>query len=294
MLLAVITMKDPVENPLGKQTQYDQGYDSKLLFPISRNDNRSTFMATENSVLPFFGYDFWNAYEVSWLNSKGKPEVAVAQFRFEIETSFIIESKSFKLYLNSLNQERFASIEVLKKVIVDDLSNCAGSPVQLNLVPVSEYSPTCFSNPAGYCLDQLDIEVDQYQTDPTLLAIEANNSDKKDQRPGQVTETLFSHLLRSNCPITGQPDWGTIQISYSGQKIDHANLLRYIISYRVHSGYHEQVTEQVFTDLISRCAPDKLEVQTWFVRRGGLDINCLRSTEGTAPLSELLPRACRQ
>lgn len=289
-------MKDSAENPLGKQTQYDQGYDPTLLFPISRTDSRSVFMEKGGSVLPFAGYDFWNAYEVSWLNRKGKPEVAVAQFRFEIETSFIIESKSFKLYLNSLNQECFESIEALKKVIVNDLSVCASSPVHLDLIPVSKYTPTCFSNPVGYCLDQLDIFVDQYQTDPTILTTEQNeaNSDVLQGNESQISETLFSHLLRSNCPITGQPDWGTIQISYQGEKIDHASLLRYIISYRVHSGYHEQITEQIFTDLISRCRPSQLTVQTWFVRRGGLDINCLRSTEKLAPFSELLPSLSRQ
>ncbi|MBL4584882.1 MAG: NADPH-dependent 7-cyano-7-deazaguanine reductase QueF [Pseudomonadales bacterium] len=279
-------MNDATENPLGKQVTYDQTYAPELLFSISRFDNRKSFMVDDNAALPFFGYDHWNAYEVSWLNQKGKPQVAIAQFRFEIETSFIIESKSFKLYLNSLNQKKFDSIDEVTKVIVGDLSTCAQSKVLLELTPVSQYALNCFSNPKGTCLDQLDIDVEQYQTDASLLQV--SNAETK-------TETLFSHLLRSNCPITGQPDWGTIQVVYQGQQIDHASLLRYIISYRVHSGYHEQVTEQVFTDLMAQCKPEQLEVQTWFVRRGGLDINCLRSTrQSVLDNDDPLARVSRQ
>ena len=282
-------MTDKTENPLGKQVTYNQRYAPDLLFPISRNDNRAAFLTNPQSALPFEGFDFWNAYEVSWLNSKGKPEVAIAQFRFEIGTSAIIESKSFKLYLNSLNQEKFDSIEQIQNVIVKDLSDCSGSPVQLRLTPISEYASTCFSNPDGICLDQLDVEIEQYHTDASLLQLAADTS------APIIDESVFSHLLRSNCPITGQPDWGTIQISYTGQKIDQASLLRYIISYRVHSGYHEQVTEQVFTDIMARCGPNKLTVQTWFVRRGGLDINCLRTTEEiTDGVHDSLARQSRQ
>ena len=284
-------MTDKTENPLGKQVTYDSQYAPELLFPISRDDNRAAFLPDEYSELPFVGYDFWNAYEVSWLNRKGKPQVAIAQFRFEIGTSAIVESKSFKLYLNSLNQEQYDSIEQVKSVIVDDLSRCSGSPVQLELTPIAEYTPSCFSNPTGSDLDQLDIEVDQYHTDASLLQLSIDEG--RTDEP--IEESVFSHLLRSNCPITGQPDWGSIQISYTGQKIDHASLLRYIISYRVHSGYHEQVTEQVFTDITARCNPQTLTVQTWFVRRGGLDINCLRTTnEAEKSKHQLLPRQSRQ
>ncbi|MBV1888627.1 MAG: NADPH-dependent 7-cyano-7-deazaguanine reductase QueF [Proteobacteria bacterium] len=280
-------MKESTENPLGKQVQYGHRYEPGLLYPISRFDSRQDFLNDERSALPFVGYDFWNAYEVSWLNLKGLPQVAVAQFRFEIDRSFIIESKSFKLYLNSLNQEKFPSLEVVREVIVQDLSNCCGSLVAVKLVPLATYKPTKFTSPNGFFLDDLDIEIQQYQTNPDLLAVNAE--------AGIVNEIVYSHLLRSNCPITGQPDWGTVQVSYEGAQMDHAGLLQYIVSYRIHSGYHEQVTEQIFTDLIAKCAPGKLEVQTWFVRRGGLDINCLRSTEKSAmKVRGLFPRTNRQ
>ena len=280
-------MTESSKNPLGKQVEYDQRYAPELLFPISRDDNRQAFLTNELSVLPFVGYDFWNAYEVSWLNLNGLPQVAVAQFRFEIDDSFIIESKSFKLYLNSLNQEKFASLEAVREVIIGDLSKCAASPVVLELIPAAEYTPVLHTNPDGFCLDALDIEIQQYQTNASLLSVSGEKA--------QTGEELYSHLLRSNCPITGQPDWGTVQVSYQGVPIDRASLLRYIVSYRVHSGYHEQVTEQIFTDLMAKCTPEKLKVQTWFVRRGGLDINCLRSTEKSAmKVDGLLARTNRQ
>ncbi|CAM5217998.1 NADPH-dependent 7-cyano-7-deazaguanine reductase QueF [Alishewanella longhuensis] len=263
------------ELSLGKITDYIDHYTPSLLQAVPRSLGRQSIGLTE-SELPFVGQDIWHGYELSWLNAKGKPMVALATFVVPYNSPNLIESKSFKLYLNSFNQSRFADLGQVYQALQQDLSNCAGKTVQVSLHNVSEimtFQPTWIP---GVCLDELDISVEQYQYDPSLLAMAPNR--------GKVEEKLHSHLLKSNCLITSQPDWASVFIHYRGAAISHEALLKYLISFRSHNEFHEQCIERIFIDIWQAAKPEFLAVYARYTRRGGLDINPLRSSEPyTAP-----------
>lgn len=258
------------ESLLGKKTDYIVQYTPDLLYPISRQASRDQLGIS--NPLPFQGADIWNGFELSWLNGKGKPMVAVAEFLFPCTSPHLIESKSFKLYLNSFNQSIFLNVDDVLMTLRNDLSRAAGEEICVKLIPVSDYKPV-FSPLEGYCLDGLDITCDRYEVTPDFLQVGKQ----------YVEEILYSHLLKSNCPVTGQPDWASVQIRYTGRKIDHEGLLKYWISFRNHNEFHEQCVEQIFMDVMMRCQPEKLTVHARYTRRGGLDINPYRSTEEGLP-----------
>ncbi|MGO2149339.1 NADPH-dependent 7-cyano-7-deazaguanine reductase QueF [Halomonas sp.] len=266
--------------PLGRESAYPELYDAALLFPIPRAANRAP-LGIEEGKLPFVGEDEWHAFEVSWLNARGKPIVAVARFRLPAESPSLIESKSWKLYLNSFNQTRMESREEVIETLQRDLSAVAGAPVSVELLGVEDAELAPQPLP-GDCLDELDIEVSDYTPSAAHLAV----SDEV------VEETLHSHLLKSNCPVTGQPDWGSVMIRYKGPKLDREGLLRYLIGYRQHQDFHEHCVEHIFTDLMQHAQPTELLVLARYVRRGGLDISPWRATPGLTPPSPL--RLARQ
>ncbi|GAA0838623.1 MAG: NADPH-dependent 7-cyano-7-deazaguanine reductase QueF [Cupriavidus sp.] len=263
----------PEHSPLGKASAYKTEYDPTLLFPIPRQAKRTEIGLDEGKALPFFGVDIWNAYEVSWLNLKGKPQVALATFIIPADTPNIVESKSFKLYLNSFNQTKLASAEALQQMLQRDVSAATGGTVQVRLVTEADLGTQKMGELDGLLLDRLDIETDIYEPDPTLL--------KADQEESPVEESLVSHLLKSNCLVTGQPDWGSVQIRYVGAPIDQEGLLKYLISFRNHNEFHEQCVERIFTDVMRMCKPVKLAVYARYTRRGGLDINPFRTNFNT-------------
>jgi 7-cyano-7-deazaguanine reductase len=264
-------------SPLGQETAYVNQYDPALLYPIRRDLNWEA-KGIKRGSLPFRGLDIWNAYEVSWLDAGGKPVVRLAEFRIPASSDCIIESKSFKLYLNSFNLSRFAQESEVRERMQSDLSSAAGAPVQVRLIPLTQ--PVEVSQLKGRCLDDLPLQVEHYSPAPELL-----------NASGAVTEeTLVSHLLKSNCPVTGQPDWASVQIRYKGAQIDHKGLLAYLISYREHGDFHEQCVENIFMDIWQRCRPQKLSVYARYVRRGGLDINPYRSSINDEPQNLRLSR----
>ena len=264
----------PQDSPLGKASAYVEQYDASLLFPIARAPQRQTLGA--GAQPPFFGADLWTAYELSWLNLRGKPQVAIAHVMVPCESTHIVESKSFKLYLNSFNGSRFADEAEVRQRLQADLSAALwqGGPVQasasVRLVLPADFEREPMHELDGLSLDRLDVDCDRYQPAPDLL------SAAFDEQP--VEETLTSQLLKSNCPVTGQPDWGSVQIRYVGPQIDQAGLLRYIISFRGHNDFHEHCAERMFTDIWQRCRPTKLTVYARYTRRGGLDINPWRTS----------------
>ena len=254
--------------PLGKATPYKAEYDSQLLCPFPRQVKRDELGLC--GELPFSGYDIWNGFELSWLNSKGKPVVAMGEFQFPCESTNLIESKSFKLYLNSFNQTRFDDFPQVQQRMADDLSAVAGAAVTVQLHGSSEFGNETLRELPGVCIDDLDIEVNEYAFNADLL-LDAADSDQI------VDETLHSHLLKSNCLVTNQPDWGSVLIHYRGGKINQEALLRYLISFRQHNEFHEQCVERIFIDLMRYCQPKDLTVYARYTRRGGLDINPFRS-----------------
>lgn len=257
--------------PLGKVVDYPSTYAPQLLFAISRDDGRAEldFESGALNVLPFAGEDLWTAYEISGCDMKGKPWVAVGEFSLPCESPSIIESKSLKLYLNSLNQHRFDSLQKARQIIADDLSRVAGATVAVELYTIDDYARKGLTVFSGQCLDELDVDCAVYQPDADLLGC----SGAADER---VDETLYSHLMKSNCPVTGQPDWATIYVCYSGRPICNTSLLRYLVSYREHQGFHEHCVERVFLDILKHCQPSSLVVSARYTRRGGLDINPTR------------------
>ena len=260
------------DTPLGKTVDYPSVYAPELLFAIPRSAGRAELgiESEATNLLPFSGEDLWTAYEISWCNAQGKPLVAVGEFVLPCESPFIVESKSLKLYLNSLNQHRFTSFEDVTKTITDELSRVAGAPVAVQLYSIDDYARKGLTVFDGQCLDALDVDCSVYQPDVELLAL----SGEPDER---VDEAVYSHLMKSNCPVTGQPDWATIYVRYSGRPICHRSLLRYIVSYREHQGFHEHCVESVFLDILKHCQPSSLVVSARYTRRGGLDINPTRS-----------------
>lgn len=264
-------LKAPMQaelSPLGRQTAYIEQYDASLLFPIPRIGKREEIGVP--ATLPFFGSDFWNAYELSWLNLRGKPQIALAVLTFPADSPNIVESKSLKLYLNSYNQTLLDGIDTLKAQLQQDLSQAVGANVSVRLISPDAFGQLKLAELDGYCIDALDIEVDHYQPAPTLLKLKSP--------VGVVEETLVSNLLKSNCLVTGQPDWASVQIHYRGQAIDHEGLLRYLISFRQHNEFHEQCVERIFMDITRQCAPQALSVYARYTRRGGLDINPFRTS----------------
>jgi 7-cyano-7-deazaguanine reductase len=257
----------PPDTALGKQVIYRDTYAPELLFPISRQGKRCELGLRADS-LPFTGEDVWNAYELSWLDLRGKPVVALARFRVPASSPNLIESKSLKLYLNAFNQERMSGADAVCTVIEKDLSAAAGEAVRVEILPLNVRPERRFADPTGFCLDDLDIDIDTYRLCPDVLRAGGE----------RVTETLYSHLLKSNCPVTGQPDWGMLAVRYTGPAIDRAGLLRYIVSFRQHDEFHEQCVERVFCDILRRCGPTDLAVWARYTRRGGLDINPFRTT----------------
>ena len=259
---------------LGQQSAYPTHYDPNLLFPIARAKNRASLGVNNISSPPFFGVDLWNAYELAWLNLKGKPQIALAEFIIPADSPNMIESKSFKLYLNSLNQHCFANFTAVKTCLQHDLSQVLGAGLQVRLVQPCEITSNKKMAPieelGGQLLDRLDIEVNSHQnSDPLLL--------KADHTSAPITQTLVSHLLKSNCPVTGQPDWASVQIQYQGRPIDEEGLLRYLIGFRQLGEFHEHCVEKIFCDIKIQCQPEKLSVYARYTRRGGLDINPFRT-----------------
>ncbi|MCX7512585.1 NADPH-dependent 7-cyano-7-deazaguanine reductase QueF [Frateuria sp. STR12] len=274
-------MSTPEHSPLGKATAYADRYDPSLLFPIPREHKRVEIGVID--PLPFTGVDIWNAYELSWLDARGKPQVALGEFRVPADSPNIIESKSFKLYLNGFSQEKIDT-PVLVDTLARDLSAAAGAPVEVTLSGPCAQTHAITDLP-GELLDDQPLEIDDYGP-PKADYLSANH----DAEP--VEDILLSHLLRSNCPVTGQPDWGSVQIAYRGAPIDRAGLLRYLVSFRTHNEFHEQCVERIFVDLMARCAPMQLTVYARYTRRGGLDINPFRSTDPQAVPGN--PRGARQ
>ena len=266
-------MKPDFDNrvPLGKEVRHSPHYNPGHLYPVSRLAGRKEIGL--GVTPPFVGADIWNAYEISWLNPKGKPEIAIGKFAFPCSTTNLIESKSLKLFLNSLNLSRFDSIEIVRTTLERDLAEIARGSVAVALIPPALFCEAALGDPPGRCLDDLDIEINRYRVDPGALC----TTDEL------IEETVFSNLLRTNCPVTGQPDWATVVIGYAGRRIGSEGLLKYLVSYRKHTGFHENCVERIFTDIAAHCAPDKLLVQARFTRRGGLDINPWRANYDAAP-----------
>lgn len=267
-------MQHPAEHsPLGKSSAYVASYSPELLFPIARAAKWAE-LGLAAGTLPYQGVDIWNCYELSWLLPSGKPVVAIGEFVIPADSPNIIESKSFKLYLNSLNQSVFDSREALAEVMVRDLSAVAGAPVTVRLRSLEEVAGEGIAKPEGECIDGLDVAIEHYDGPRAdLLRCDADRV---------VEECLYSQLLKSNCPVTGQPDWGTLVVDYRGPALERASLLAYVVSFRQHADFHEQCVERIFLDLQRLLQPARLTVHARYLRRGGLDINPWRSSEAVA------------
>ena len=252
--------------PLGNKTMHSRTYNPAHLFPVERAPARQGINICH--PLPFHGWDRWNAYEISWLDLKGKPRVAMGEFIFPCDTPNIVESKSLKLYLNSFNLSGFGSPDQVIALMQKDLSACAGGEVSIALHPSPAFGSAGIRTPCGQCIDHLEVDIRTYRKDASLLV------------PGEqtVSEILYSDLLRTNCPVTGQPDWGTVTIQYRGRQIIREGLLAYIVSFREHTDFHENCVEQIFADIMEKCRPRELSVYAAFTRRGGIDINPFRTT----------------
>ncbi|OOF87385.1 NADPH-dependent 7-cyano-7-deazaguanine reductase QueF [Rodentibacter ratti] len=266
---------------LGKKTDYANEYNRTLLQAVPRALNRDDLGITQKQ--PFtIGADIWTAYEISWLNEKGVPQVAIADIYLDHQSQNLIESKSFKLYLNSFNQTKFADFNQVAQIMQQDLAECAQGEVKVRLNPLAFYQTQQIDRLQGECIDEQDIEITDYQFNAGWL--ENCVSDEV------VEEYLVSHLLKSNCLITNQPDWGSLQIHYVGKKIDREKLLRYVVSFRQHNEFHEQCVERIFCDLMHCAKPEKLTVYARYTRRGGLDINPFRSNFEDLPENLRLAR----
>ena len=266
---------------LGQKTEYKSQYDASLLQPVPRRLNRETLGIVEDQ--PFNqGADVWTCYELSWLNPNGLPQVAIADVAIDFKSENLIESKSFKLYLNSFNQTKFASIEEVEETIAKDLNQCASGQVSVKIHKLADYTNQPIMNFAGDCIDEQEIQIDSYAFSNQYLENVAEGN--------TVEETLVSHLLKSNCLITSQPDWGSVQIHYVGKQLNREKLLRYLVSFREHNEFHEQCVERIFTDLMQFAKPEKLTVYARYTRRGGLDINPFRSNFESVPANLRMAR----
>ena len=272
-------MNTPEHSQLGKAATYVDQYTPDLLYPLSRSTQRQTIGVGDKPL--FVGADLWTAYELSWLNARGKPQVALGRFTVPSESTHLVESKSLKLYLNSFNNTVFADIDAVRQTLQKDLSEAVWrggvvkSSVGVQLMSPEQYAKEKIAEMDGLSLDRLDLDCSHYQPAPELLSAASNEA--------PVTETLYSNLLKSNCLVTGQPDWGSVSISYSGPQIDQAGLLHYIVSFRNHNEFHEQCVERIFMDIWTRCKPLKLSVYARYTRRGGLDINPWRTSHPQTP-----------
>ncbi|UAN50411.1 NADPH-dependent 7-cyano-7-deazaguanine reductase QueF [Serratia sp. JSRIV002] len=266
---------------LGKPTAYRDCYDASLLQAVPRSMNREPLGLYPDN-LPFHGADIWTLYELSWLNAKGLPQVAVGEISLNANSVNLIESKSFKLYLNSFNQTHFPDWEAVRSTLQRDLAACAQGDVSVSLFSVDRLEGSPIARLEGECLDQQDISIDNYEFDTGYLESAAGSQ--------IVEETLVSHLLKSNCLITNQPDWGSVQIRYRGPQINREALLRYLVSFRHHNEFHEQCVERIFNDLLRFCQPQQLSVYARYTRRGGLDINPWRSNVAFEPAHGRLAR----
>jgi 7-cyano-7-deazaguanine reductase len=264
---------------LGKQTPVIDEYSPQVLFPIPRKEGRGNLGL--DSAMPMAGADLWHAYEMSWLDSKGKPVVRVGRFTIPSDSPNMVESKSFKLYLNSLNNIRFDDEAALRATIERDLATTIGAEISLDLLDPADPS-LAGATLQGQNLDSLDVSVGHSEPGADMILVD---------NARQLEERLYSHLLRSLCPVTGQPDWASVWLHYRGAALDHAALLTYLIAYRQHQEFHEQCVERMFQDIYHRCCPEFLHIQAFYTRRGGLDINPFRSTD---PAATPLPRLNRQ
>ncbi|WP_338034439.1 NADPH-dependent 7-cyano-7-deazaguanine reductase QueF [Legionella cardiaca] len=272
----------PEQSELGQVSSYDPHYNPERLFAIPRAAKRNEIGVDPNQ-LPFYGFDCWNHYEVSWLNEKGKPMVAIAEIIYDCATPYLIESKSLKLYFNSFNNSRFNDREVVRQTVERDLAARLGGNVQVRILPLQEKELSIIQSTfTGECIDDIDTTCSVYLVEPSYLSVGES----------KVEETLYSDLLKSNCLVTNQPDWGSVQIMYTGKQINREGLLKYIVSFRNHNEFHEQCIERIFVDIMTRCKPEKLTVYGRYTRRGGLDINPYRSTHHVDPrgLNHRLPR----
>ncbi len=266
---------------LGQKTEYKSEYDPNLLQAVPRRLNRDSLGITV--AQPFtIGADIWTLYELSWLNPQGVPQVAIADVSIDFRSENLIESKSFKLYLNSFNQTRFASLEEVQQRIQADLTKCASGQISVKIYKLSDFTQQPIVDFAGECIDEQDIQIDSYQFSTEALQEIASGE--------VVEERLVSHLLKSNCLITSQPDWGSVQIHYVGKRLDREKLLRYIVSFREHNEFHEQCVERIFCDLMQFAKPEKLTVYARYTRRGGLDINPFRSNFESLPENQRMAR----
>ncbi|MGJ8525563.1 NADPH-dependent 7-cyano-7-deazaguanine reductase [Halomonadaceae bacterium LMG 33818] len=256
------------EAPLGHTSAYPSHYDAGLLFPIPRSSNRASLGLAEGEELPFVGLDLWQAFEVSWLDMKGKPIVRLARFAIPANSENLIESKSFKLYLNGYNQTRFHSEGDVQERLEWDLTDATGAEVVVTLYKLGDKAFSV-QEVEGTCIDDLPVEISEYEPDADLLGCDAAQI---------VEENLCSHLLKSNCPVTGQPDWGSVEIFYRGPRLSREGLLKYIVSYRGHQDFHEHCVERIYQDLYACLKPDYLAVMARYTRRGGLDINPCRAS----------------
>lgn len=275
------TPDDVTRSPLGKNSSYVSSYSPELLFPIPRIGKRNEIRVPD--ILPFFGFDTWNAYEVSWLTKKGKPQNAIIQFDINAHSKNIVESKSFKLYLNSFNNTRLSSSNELEQLLKNDIAQAVEGEVHIKIYTLDDFLNQKIETFEGVNIDEEDVELNEFDVNPELLEINNNN---------KVVEVIYSHLLKSNCLVTGQPDWGSIQISYHGPQIDRKALLKYLISFRNHNEFHEQCVERIFMDIQTHCKPSELTVTARYTRRGGLDINPARSSKPIAPMKNI--RMARQ
>ena len=266
--------EDVTASPLGRRVQAPATPDARVLFAIPRAQARKE-IGLDAQVLPFVGIDTWNAYELSWLDARGKPRVAIAELHVPADSPKLVESKSLKLYLNGYANTRIGDAVDLRTAIARDLGDAAGAAVETGLIEPEDFSAQAIAELPGASLDEQDIEISDYGP-PQPEHLRAN------ARARQIEESLTTRLFRSNCPVTGQPDWAAVQVRYIGAPIDRAGLLRYLVSFREHCGFHEACVERIFVDLMARCAPRALSVHARFTRRGGLDINPWRATPGYA------------
>jgi 7-cyano-7-deazaguanine reductase len=260
--------------PLGRPAFASTSYDPDQLRPIPRKIGREDIGISTDNHLPFLGEDVWNCWELSWLDSKGKPVIAVAEIRIPATTPNMVESKSLKLYLNSFSMTRINSPETLRQTLARDISRIVKGTVSVKMILPEAFGQLRIMEPEGICIDRQDITIAEYTIHPNLLNVE-NHS---------VSETLFSRLIRTKCPVTGQPDWATVCVTYTGPHIRPDSLLRYFVSFRQHQGFHESCVETIFFHILQKCRPQSLSLWARFTRRGGIDINPFRSTEtGSSP-----------
>ncbi|HBM15497.1 MAG TPA: NADPH-dependent 7-cyano-7-deazaguanine reductase QueF [Lentisphaeria bacterium] len=278
-------MSQTINNSLlGKSSDYSLRYEPGILFPVPRLESRKDLNCNLNP-LPFTGYDIWSAYELSYLNIKGKPQCFLGFIIFPYNTENIIESKSLKLYLNSLSEKKFKNNKEFANLITKDLSNVSKGNVIIKIFTENDFISANIAKFEGTCLDVADIEFSDYKINKKLVCLENDNL---------TNETLYTNLFKSNCPVTGQPDWASVQVSYFGKTISRENLLRYLVSYRTHSAFHENCVENIFCDIMESCNPEKLTVYARFTRRGGLDINPIRTNDSERTLPCIKTRLFRQ